>query len=224
MCATCGTRMAEVTILCAVLRRIERSGSVSTGPSWAKSGNGSMSRYGMTDAACAANSACACASLAGGGASGAPGSAWACAAPRPFASAWRLTSSGVTRPAGPVGGMACRSTPSSRARRRVAGAAGTGPGGRAVERSSGRAVVAPSSITAITWPTCTTSPGLPTTWTTMPERGDGIVTAALSVSTSTSGSSSLIVSPGWTCHLRISPSWIPSPRSGSLNSNMAALL
>ena len=38
-----------------------------------------------------------------------------------------LTSSAVTRPAGPVPRTSRRSTPSSRASRRVAGEAGTGP-------------------------------------------------------------------------------------------------
>ena len=60
--------------------------------------------------------------------------------------------------------------------------------------------------------------------TILPLLGEGIVTAALSVSTSTRGSSSATVSPTATCHLSTSPSWMPSPRSGSLNSYMSTFL
>src|SRR4051812_18656462 len=65
------------------------------------------------------------------------------------------------------------------------------------------------------------SPSLPTVCSTLPRRGLGMVTVALSVITSTSGWSSTIWSPGFTSHLTISPSTTPSPMSGSLNSNWA---
>jgi hypothetical protein len=48
-----------------------------------------------------------------------------------------------------------------------------------------------------------------------PRRGDGIVTVALSVITSTSGWSSSTGSPGFTNHFRTSASTTPSPMSGS---------
>ena len=85
--------------------------------------------------------------------------------------------------------------------------------------AGGAAAAVPSSRTTITAPTFAVSPTLALIAATRPALGEGIVTAALSVSTSTSGSSSLTLPPTSTCHLRISPSWIPSPRSGSLNSN-----
>jgi len=82
----------------------------------------------------------------------------------------------------------------------------------------------PAAITAITSPTLTMSPTSPAKETTLPPLGEGIVTAALSVSISTSCASSSTLSPAATYHLRISPSAIPSPRSGSLNSYIANLL
>ncbi len=54
---------------------------------------------------------------------------------------------------------------------------------------------------------------------TVPSTGEGISTTALSFCTSQRTSSSATLSPGFTNHLTISPSWIPSPMSGSLNSN-----
>ena len=51
-----------------------------------------------------------------------------------------------------------------------------------------------------------------------PDTGDGISTSALSVRTSTSGSSSLIDCPSFTSQRTISPSATPSPMSGSLSS------
>src|SRR5512139_1771866 len=56
---------------------------------------------------------------------------------------------------------------------------------------------------------------------TRPALGLGTVTVALSVITSAITSSSLTVSPSFTCHLTSSPSITPSPRSGSLNSKRA---
>ena len=53
--------------------------------------------------------------------------------------------------------------------------------------------------------------------TIVPFTGAGISTVALSVMTSTSGSSSRIVSPGLTCQATISASVVPSPISGNLN-------
>ena len=53
---------------------------------------------------------------------------------------------------------------------------------------------------------------------TTPFTGDGIVTVALSVITSTNASSSFTLEPMTTCHVTISPSTTPSPISGSLNS------
>jgi len=55
-------------------------------------------------------------------------------------------------------------------------------------------------------------------------KGAGTVTVALSVISSTTPWSSSTVSPAFTSHLTISPSTTPSPRSGSLNSNVATAL
>src|SRR4051812_28883650 len=67
-------------------------------------------------------------------------------------------------------------------------------------------------------PTSTVSPSPWCSAETTPAYGEGISTAALAVSTSTIGWLSFTSSPGWTNHLRISPSVRPSPRSGSLKS------
>lgn len=53
---------------------------------------------------------------------------------------------------------------------------------------------------------------------TVPVTGDGISSTDLSFCTSNNVSSSLMVSPYFTNHLTISPSAIPSPISGNLNS------
>jgi len=74
---------------------------------------------------------------------------------------------------------------------------------------------ATSSITSCD-PTARFSPTTPSIATTVPAIGAGISTVALSVMTSTSGSSSRISCPGMTCHLTISASVVPSPISGSL--------
>ena len=54
-----------------------------------------------------------------------------------------------------------------------------------------------------------------------PEYGTVIVTVALSVITSTNSSSSLTCWPALTFQLTISPSAMPSPMSGNLNSLIA---
>ncbi|MBV6414512.1 MAG: hypothetical protein OMOMHJEC_02338 [Xanthomonadales bacterium] len=60
------------------------------------------------------------------------------------------------------------------------------------------------------------SPALPHNSMTLPETGAEISTEALSVSMSTSGWSSLTMSPTLTFHSAISLSAMPSPMSGSL--------
>ena len=55
----------------------------------------------------------------------------------------------------------------------------------------------------------------------MPEAGAGISTVALSVITSTTGSSSFTEAPSATIQRTISPSCTPSPMSGNLNSKEA---
>src|SRR5207302_93874 len=57
------------------------------------------------------------------------------------------TSSSVTRPPGPLPRTAFRSTPSSRASRRVDGVAGTGPSRRAGASAAGACLARPSAIT-----------------------------------------------------------------------------
>ena len=66
-------------------------------------------------------------------------------------------------------------------------------------------------------PTATMPPTSPLNEAMTPLTGDGIVTVALSVMTSTIGSSSATESPTETCHCTTSPSTTPSPISGSLN-------
>src|SRR5579885_338105 len=68
-------------------------------------------------------------------------------------------------------------------------------------------------------PTATMSPGCPVVESTFPVTGDGTSTAAFSVITSTSPSSSDTSSPGFTFQAPISASTVPSPRSGSLKTN-----
>src|SRR6266478_9817849 len=176
-------------------------------------------------------------------------------------SACSSTSAFITLPCGPEPWSAPRSTPISRAIRRVTGVARTfrpsplpacalicapcadapacGCGRLAVCRgagcpacSAGRLGAACAAApVAAAWDAPSTSrtmrvectfamsPSLPTVFTTLPRRGLGMVTVALSVITSTSGWSSTIWSPAFTSHLTISPSTTPSPMSGSLNSN-----
>src|SRR5882724_2058486 len=190
------------------------------------------------------------------------GGAWTGA--RVLFSACASTSAFITLPWGPEPWSAPRSTPISRAIRRVTGVARTfrplpsplpacalicapradalacGCGTLAVCRGAGcpacsagrlgaACAVAPAAAWGAPAPStsrtirveCTwaMSPSLPTVFTTLPRRGLGMVTVALSVITSTSGWSSTIWSPACTSHLTISPSTTPSPMSGSLNSN-----
>jgi len=65
-------------------------------------------------------------------------------------------------------------------------------------------------------PTGTMSPAAPVVEITRPLTGAGTSTAAFSVMTSTTTSSSATVSPGFTRQPTISASTVPSPRSGSL--------
>ena len=67
-------------------------------------------------------------------------------------------------------------------------------------------------------PTFTVSPSFARSLRTFPVTGEGIWTVTLSVITSTIRSFSLIGAPSFTSHFTISPSWTPSPMSGSLNS------
>src|SRR3984893_338161 len=190
------------------------------------------------------------------------GRAWTGA--RVLFSACASTSAFITLPWGPEPWSAPRSTPISRAIRRVTGVARTfrpsplpacalicapcadapacGCGRLAVCRGAGcpacsaerlgaPCAAAPETAAAGDAPAPSTSrtirvectfamsPSLPTVFTTLPRRGLGMVTVALSVITSTSGWSSTIWSPAFTSHLTISPSTTPSPMSGSLNSN-----
>src|SRR5260221_7087965 len=95
------------------------------------------------------------------------------------------------------------------------------PAGTALGEDLDGALARPASSRSKTTRTLCTfpvSPILPNVSVTRPDRGDAMVTVALSVITSTIGSSSAIVCPGSTCHATISPSVTPSPMSGSLNS------
>src|SRR3989441_4607642 len=148
------------------------------------------------------------------------------------------TSSSVRRPCGPLPGTAARLTFNSFANRGTAGAgrpspdgAGTGlgdaaglvPGGGGMGPLTGGAGMgagtSPASPnTTSVLPTFTTSPSFARSWRILPVTGEGIWTVTLSVMTSTIGSFSLTASPSFTNHLTTSPSWTPSPMSGSLNS------
>ena len=80
-----------------------------------------------------------------------------------------------------------------------------------------------ASILTIVSPTTATVPSSTSTSSTVPDTGDGISTTDLSFCTSAKTSSSSILSPALTNHFTISPSWIPSPISGNLNSNATLL-
>src|SRR5207247_6022506 len=122
--------------------------------------------------------------------------------------------------------------------RRTAGAARTSPGtdgggggaavrlgaagiadvvGAAAGGDAGTASPASPKTTSVE-PTFTTSPSFARSCRILPVTGEGICTVTLSVMTSTIGSFSLTASPSFTNHLTTSPSWTPSPMSGSLNS------
>src|SRR5207249_4119626 len=95
-----------------------------------------------------------------------------------------------------------------------------GGGGGALGRTGGPGLgTSPASPNTIrVEPTFTTSPSLARRSRIFPVTGEGIWTVTLSVITSTTGSFSLTESPSFTNHLTTSPSWTPSPMSGSLNS------
>ncbi len=76
----------------------------------------------------------------------------------------------------------------------------------------------PSSTTKIVWPTFTFSPGLILTSLTTPAADDGTSIVALSVSSSRTGWSFLIASPGFTITRRTSPPSMFSPSSGNFMS------
>src|SRR5690606_12606167 len=152
------------------------------------------------------------------------------------AAAARRTSSSVTRPWGPVPWICVMSTPSSRARRRVEGAAGTRlrrekagtgaalpatPLASAPAAFSASACPSPpdsSAITRSTSPTGTVSPSRHRISVTRPAAGAGSSTTALSVCISTTGWSNSTRSPTRTSQRTTSASAIPSPTSGSLKS------
>ena len=97
-------------ICLAVARRTERNGSRSISPTLLYTGSGGASTF------------CGETPISGLGPLGAGGGAAGCAC----LAANARTSSAVTLPPGPLAGTACSATPSSRASRRVEGAAGTG--------------------------------------------------------------------------------------------------
>src|SRR5262249_15475237 len=106
----------------------------------------------------------------------------------------------------------------------VAGAVGafgsvTGAAGVRCRGAAGGGAVAPVASPKLTsgWPTLTVCPGCTWIFSTRPAKGEGISTCALSVSTSSSGASSLTRSPSLTRRVRISASTSPSPRSGRTN-------
>ena len=162
-------------------------------------------------------------------------------------SAAASTSSRVTRPSLPDPFTASISTPRSRASLRTGGVASARAGcsgwsgasssrrpilrflrrfdppssGPYPTRTSLRPVFGASSVVStvmIVEPTATFAPTSPKIFSTVPAKGDGISTSAFSVSTSTIGWFSSIVSPSFTSHCTISASVSPSPRSGSLKS------
>jgi len=157
-------------------------------------------------------------------------------APAGPASSAATTSTFNTRPCGPVPAMPPKSSPCSRAIRRVTGVASTFTSARGAEATGGALLAcvslaaegsaargAPASVSSVTRRACTfaMSPTVPCTESTRPARGVGTVTVALSVISSTRPWSSPTWSPGFTSHWTISPSTTPSPRSGSLNSKVA---
>src|SRR5207302_3924274 len=105
----------------------------------------------------------------------------------------------------------------------LAGAEGATAGRVAGDVLFGAASPASPNTTRVA-PTFTTSPSFARSWSTFPVTGEGIWTVTLSVITSTTGSFSRIGSPSLTNHLTTSPSWTPSPMSGSLNSRAIGFL
>lgn len=99
-----------------------------------------------------------------------------------------------------------------------AAAAGAAASAGASAGAAAGAPAAPSSRWKITLPTGTVSPSPARCLTTVPAAGAGTSTVALSVITSTTGWCSSTAVPSATSHWTISPSAMPSPISGSLNS------
>src|SRR5574341_422632 len=122
-------------------------------------------------------------------------------------------SASVTLPPGPVPLTEARSIPCSRAAALTAGTA-LACEGVAEATGSARAGSPSTSSSRSVERTRATSPSARWSRATRPRRGDGIVTVALSVMTSTSGCSSATSSPGFTSQRSTSASTIPSPRSG----------
>ena len=88
-------------------------------------------------------------------------------------------------------------------------AAGAGASGVAVTLPS-----APTSTTAISAPACTVWPSLARISFKTPLTGEGTSALTLSVSTSSIGSNSTTLSPGFTSQREIVPSWTDSPSCG----------
>src|SRR5947207_1030380 len=239
---TCGITVADSVIRSAIVRRRCESGWRSIGPHCSKLGSGGACRPTVASGFAGPRST---AGRAGSWRSGAAGARGATAAGLVAPATAARTSSSVTRPPDPLPETARRSTPSSRASRRVAGVAGTGPsvtraagGGVARAPAAGVAWRARPSVGAVfvpgvadaspnetrTCPTFTVWPACTWILSTRPLIGDGISTCALSVSTSSRGASSRMSSPSWTSTLTISASVSPSPRSGSRKSRAIAVI
>src|SRR5260370_13915563 len=73
---------------------------------------------------------------------------------------------------------------------------------------------APTSTTAISAPACTVWPSLARISFSTPLTGDGTSALTLSVSTSSIGSNSTTLSPGFTSQREMVPSWTDSPSCG----------
>ena len=135
-CVTCGISVADSVMRSAIVRRRCDSGCRSTGPHCSNFGSGGGSTptraRGLATAGAAGR-----ADVGAGSVEGVAGAGPAAA----------RTSSSVTRPPGPLPRTAFRSTPSSRASRRVDGVAGTGPSRRAGASAAGACLARPSAIT-----------------------------------------------------------------------------
>src|SRR5690606_32705746 len=159
--------------------------------------------------------------------------------------ATRPTSAPAMSPSGPLGASPPRATSPRRAGARAAGLprtpappAAMGAGASrtvppplrttpatvplSARAGAGGAVASPSSKPTRGAPTGWIAPGAANSLATVPSQGAGISTMALAVSTATIGSPALRLAPLATYHSRISASLSPSPRSGRLNSFMAA--
>jgi hypothetical protein len=96
---------------------------------------------------------------------------------------------------------------------------------QAAEEADAAGAAAPAvAITKITSPTLAIAPSATFVDFIVPAAGDGISTVALSVITSTTGSSTATASPAFLIQRTISPSWTPSPMSGNLILDRAAAL